>query len=90
MSLVTNTTIIHTNSQLEHGPDEDYMYGPMPDWIEAYHGADITYVFGIPLLQDGATYSDPEVKFSMDMMKLWSNFAKTGSVLSNILIKSQT
>ena len=80
-SLVTYTTITHTNSQLEHGPDVDYMYGPMPDWIEAYHGADITYVFGIPLLQDGATYSDPEVKFSMDMMKLWSNFAKTGSVL---------
>ena len=51
--------------------------GPMPDWIEAYHGADVTYVYGIPLLQPGATYDDPEVKFSVEIMKMWSNFAKT-------------
>ena len=67
-------------SQLEHGPDVDWAMGPMPDWLDAYHFADVTYVFGIPLLQPGATYEDPEVKFSMEIMKMWSNFAKKGSV----------
>ena len=56
----------------------DFTLGPMPDWIEAYHFADIIYIFGIPLLQVGATYDDAEVKFSVEILKMWSNFAKTG------------
>ena len=66
--------------QLQHGPDYDYLFGKMPDWLEAYHGADITYMYGIALLQDGASPDDSEVKFSMDLMKMWSDFAKTGLV----------
>ena len=64
--------------QLQHGPDKDY-FGPKPDWVEAYHGADIPYVFGIPLLE-GSTAKESEVKFSKNIMKLWSDFAKTGLV----------
>ena len=46
--------------------------------MAAFHSADLTYVFGTPLLQPGADIKDPDVKLSIDVMKMWSNFARTG------------
>ncbi|GFR92265.1 carboxylic ester hydrolase [Elysia marginata] len=50
-------------------------YSTQPDWVTAVHADDIAFVFGFgielwnPLLQD----------ISRSMMKMWTNFAKTGN-----------
>lgn len=76
--MLSNLCFCH---QLQHGPKNNYFYGQMPEWMEAYHGADLSYVFGIPLLQDEITDQSSEEKFSIDLIKMWSDFAKTGLVL---------
>lgn len=48
-----------------------------PPWVGVYHGADIFYVFGWPLVLQKNVTSVTDMKLSKDMMILWTNFAKT-------------
>ncbi|CAG2112822.1 unnamed protein product, partial [Medioppia subpectinata] len=41
------------------------------------HGADIDFVFGHPL-RNPTLYTETDYDFSIDVMKMWTNFAKTG------------
>ncbi|XP_048837413.1 cholinesterase-like isoform X2 [Brienomyrus brachyistius] len=51
---------------------------PWPQWMGVMHGYEIEFVFGLPLnLSLG--YTEEEEAVSRKMMKLWANFAKTGS-----------
>ena len=45
-----------------------------------FHGADIAYTFGFPLLMPKDFTTTAEISFSKEMMTIWANFAKTGSV----------
>ena len=53
-------------------------FPPVPSWMGIYHGADLIYTFGFPLIMHENFTTAAEVAFSRDMMTLWSNFAKTG------------
>lgn len=50
---------------------------PWPEWIGAYHAAEIDFVFGAPMDRN-KNYLPNEVELSRKMMRFWSNFAKTG------------
>ncbi|XP_078382565.1 cocaine esterase-like isoform X2 [Oculina patagonica] len=50
-----------------------------PAWAGIYHGADIFYVFGFPLLMDRNLSTAEEIKVAKDIMTMWTNFAKTGN-----------
>ena len=52
------------------------------------HSADIPFVFGQPFLNPDL-FSHEESVFSRDIMKMWTNFAKTGYnlIFKNIIIK---
>ncbi|CAG0878892.1 unnamed protein product [Darwinula stevensoni] len=52
--------------------------GPWPKWVGAYHGDEILYVFGVPLIRSDV-YSKEDVELSRRMMQFWTNFAKTGT-----------
>ena len=41
------------------------------------HGYEVEFVFGIPL-QANSKYTESEKKLSLQMMKMWANFAKHG------------
>lgn len=60
----------------------DYMLTKrIPSWMKAYHGADISILFGSSLLTAAVTNSSVYCKdcnFTRVMITLWSNFAKTG------------
>jgi len=51
---------------------------PIPSWWGIFHGADIAYTFGFPLLMPKNFTTTAEVNFSKEMMTIWANFAKTG------------
>ena len=53
---------------------------PIPSWWGIFHGADIAYTFGFPLLMPKNFTTTAEINFSKEMMRIWANFAKTGSV----------
>jgi len=53
---------------------------PIPSWWGIFHGADIVYTFGFPLSMPRNFTTAAEISFTKDMMTLWTNFAKTGSV----------
>ncbi|XP_054165683.1 cholinesterase 1-like [Oppia nitens] len=42
------------------------------------HGSDLDYIFGTPL-RDQNAYTETDYDFSMDIMKMWTNFAKYGN-----------
>ena len=46
-------------------------------FYELTYGSDLTYVFGLPLLQ-GNSASDIDINFSKEVTKLWTDFAKYG------------
>ncbi|CAH1800630.1 unnamed protein product, partial [Owenia fusiformis] len=48
-----------------------------PEYFGTIHGADIQWIFGLPL-NKSLSYTKEEVALSKDMMDYWSNFAKTG------------
>jgi len=48
----------------------------IPSWVRAIHGADILFVFGGPLVSNDTATKD--ANFSREVIKLWTNFAKTG------------
>ncbi|MEE6490688.1 hypothetical protein FKM82_015956 [Ascaphus truei] len=49
-----------------------------PEWMGALHGAELTFVFGKPLIEN-KNYTNAEHLFSKRMLKFWANFAKNGS-----------
>lgn len=65
--------------------DAVYMYSfehrtsqtPWPEWMGVLHGYEIEVIFGLPLAA-GSNYTEAEKGLSSLMMKLWTDFAKTG------------
>nr|XP_054762955.1 cholinesterase 1-like [Lytechinus pictus] len=64
------------------------IWGSKYDWLGAAHAEDIAYVFGSPFLSNsnddhteitGRFGNDEEVEMSLQIMRYWSNFAKTGN-----------
>ncbi len=54
-------------------------YGPQ--WLGAAHTEELSFVFGTPFDPlTSFTFSEDEMKLSENMMRHWSNFAKTGYV----------
>ncbi|CAH8493456.1 unnamed protein product [Schistosoma rodhaini] len=55
---------------------------PMPKWTGVMHGYEIEYIFGIPYDPEFSkqfyNFTDLEKIFSSRIMKMWTNFAKTG------------
>jgi len=51
---------------------------PIPSWWGVFHGSDIAYTFGFPLLMPKNSTTLAEIRFTKEMMTWWSNFAKTG------------
>ena len=65
--------------QLEIAPK--FVLGiPIPEYHGIYHGADVLYTFGFPLVTQKNQTSEIQVRFAKSFMTLWSNFAKTGWV----------
>ncbi|UYV67758.1 ACHE [Cordylochernes scorpioides] len=64
----------HMYSGMEMNPDKE--------WIGVTHFEDIQFIFGHSLRSDmipnEANYTSNEKKFSLDMIELWSSFAKNG------------
>ena len=68
------------------------IFGPYT-WLGSAHGEEIPYVMGSPFMFDpdvqtdyrmsGRFGSQDEVEMSLQMMKYWSNFAKTGWACHN-------
>lgn len=50
---------------------------PWPAWSGVAHGYEIELIFGLPL-SPSSVYTEEEKSLSLRMMKLWTNFAKTG------------
>ncbi|KAL3846391.1 hypothetical protein ACJMK2_017388 [Sinanodonta woodiana] len=53
-----------------------------PKWVKGAHGDELPYIFGAPLV-DGISpfpleYSNAEKVLSENLMRFWTNFAKTG------------
>ncbi|XP_066292855.1 cholinesterase 1-like [Branchiostoma lanceolatum] len=48
-----------------------------PDWIQASHGDEIQFVFGLATVP-AYGYSSEDAEVSRKMMRHWANFAKTG------------
>ncbi|UYV78928.1 BCHE [Cordylochernes scorpioides] len=48
------------------------------NWPGAFHYDEVTYVFGGPMSLPTYNYTEAERLFSHDLIKLWSNFARTG------------
>ncbi|CAG2103294.1 unnamed protein product [Medioppia subpectinata] len=42
------------------------------------HGSDVEFVWGLPLWMDPKTHTQLDIDFSKYVMRLWTNFAKTG------------
>ncbi|CAG5131703.1 unnamed protein product, partial [Candidula unifasciata] len=53
---------------------------PWPAWSGVVHGYEIELIFGLPLAMS-SVYTEEEKSLSLQMMKLWTNFAKTGYAL---------
>ncbi|CAK9290290.1 unnamed protein product [Gordionus sp. m RMFG-2023] len=51
---------------------------PWPTWMGVMHADEINYIFGEPLVP-GKGYKPEEIELSRNMMKFWTNFAKTGN-----------
>lgn len=51
-----------------------------PPWAGVVHSGDIIYVFGKPFLNynKSMTNQSEEIKFSKQVISLWSNFSKNG------------
>ncbi|UYV62630.1 BCHE [Cordylochernes scorpioides] len=48
------------------------------NWTGAFHFDEVLHVFGFPLLMPMGPFSDLEKAFSMEIIELWSSFAKSG------------
>ncbi len=50
---------------------------PVPDWVGVPHGHDVFFMLGAPYFYP-EYFTEEETVLSYEMMKHWSNFAKTG------------
>ncbi|XP_054165694.1 cholinesterase-like [Oppia nitens] len=48
--------------------------------LNVTHGADVDFVFGLPVLKPEKTDTQVDVQFSKRVMKLWTDFAKYGLI----------
>ena len=48
------------------------------------HFSDIDFVFGLPVLQPKPSDTSIDVEFSLQVMKLWTNFAKYGYIYAYV------
>ncbi|XP_031551374.1 neuroligin-4, Y-linked-like [Actinia tenebrosa] len=62
--------------QLQYRADNG-IFGPIPSWVKAFHAADLSYVFGFPLMNASQLYTK-DANFSREVIKIWTNFAKSG------------
>ncbi|XP_022095317.1 acetylcholinesterase-like isoform X2 [Acanthaster planci] len=51
---------------------------PWGEWMGVMHGDEIAYAFGQPLHPNNG-FSEEDIALSRKMIRLWSNFAKTGN-----------
>ena len=55
-----------------------------PSWWKSHHSSELNYIFGSPFtnlntdLGGTQTYTDEDRQMSLQVMKLWTNFAKYG------------
>ena len=54
-----------------------YSSSPWPAWMGVLHGDEIIFVFG-EALKPGLNYTRQEKELSREMMRYWTNFAKSG------------
>ena len=74
--------------QMTHVPSVSFFsvgeFGP--GWVGAGHAEDIMYVFGLPFIPEVAAarheLQDSEKALSVKFMEFWTNFAKTGLVVT--------
>ena len=52
-------------------------FRPVPSWVGAFHASDVGFVLGKPFATNSSVYTK-EGNFSRTMIKMWSNFAKSG------------
>ncbi|XP_030830218.1 cholinesterase 1 [Strongylocentrotus purpuratus] len=73
---------------MSHRPSVS-IWGKGMTWLGATHGEDIAYTFGAPFLLDildpdqsyllTGLFNEEEVELAVQVMRYWSNFAKTGN-----------
>lgn len=58
----------------------DHQAAYMDPWLGLTHFEDLQYVFGLPLrIHRSSTYSEADARFSREIIRVWTTFAKTGS-----------
>ena len=70
---------------MTHAPSTS-LWGKDVSWLGATHGEDIPYVLGSPFMLDvddlgklmAGGFNAEEVEMAQQVMKYWTNFAKTG------------
>lgn len=72
---------------MSHRPSVS-IWGKVMTWLGATHGEDLPYTLGSPFMLDifdpdqsfllTGLFNDEEVELAMQVMRYWSNFAKTG------------
>ncbi|XP_022098355.1 cholinesterase 1-like [Acanthaster planci] len=69
--------------QLAHRPTVSYysFQGVNPGWLGAAHAEDLPFVFGAAFVPESpsSNLTDEEKTFTVKVMKLWTNFAKSGN-----------
>lgn len=76
MIRVTNFTL---GKNLNSGESFNYSSAnPWPQWAGVMHGYEIEFVFGVPLYNTTAPYTNQERIFSGKILKYWTNFANYG------------
>uniref|UniRef100_A0A8R1Y9X4 Carboxylic ester hydrolase n=1 Tax=Onchocerca volvulus TaxID=6282 RepID=A0A8R1Y9X4_ONCVO len=71
---------------MKNGSGKIYVYyfdqrssaNPWPKWAGVMHGYEIEFVFGVPLYNRTAPYTNQERIFSEKILKYWTNFANYG------------
>uniref|UniRef100_A0A915D504 Carboxylic ester hydrolase n=1 Tax=Ditylenchus dipsaci TaxID=166011 RepID=A0A915D504_9BILA len=58
--------------------DQPSSANPWPAWTGVMHGYEIEYVFGVPIYNTTAGYTNRERVLSQKMINYWSSFAATG------------
>ncbi|XP_071499943.1 acetylcholinesterase-like [Diadema antillarum] len=93
-SHMDRTARIHASANLPvfkyfmtHEPSKSFFqYGdsyPSTPWLGAGHGEDLTFVFGIPFIDElynikGHNMTEEENELSVKFMEFWTNFVKSG------------
>ncbi|KXJ05347.1 Acetylcholinesterase, partial [Exaiptasia diaphana] len=70
----------------EHRYGDLLMGSKLPSWVESYHGADVAFVFGFPLMSSSPVTTETDARFTRDIIRYWTNFAKTGDPNSPVRV----